>query len=49
MSKTEILLYNEFTELIYGKIAYCTELVGKQNDLCVAPLAMLVPQNHTSY
>ncbi len=28
MLKTEILLYTEFTELIYSKIAYCSS-VGK--------------------
>ncbi len=44
MSKTEIYLYNELTELIYSKIAYCTVLESKQNNSSVALCAMLVPQ-----
>ncbi len=49
MSKTEICLYNELTELIYSKIAYSTVLVSRRNDLCVAPLAALAPQTRTRH
>ncbi len=45
MLKTEILLYNELTKLMYSKTVYCTVLVRKRNNSCVAPLATLVPQN----
>ncbi len=38
MSKTEILLYKEFTEVVYSKIEYCTVLASKRNEACVAPL-----------
>ncbi len=42
-------IYNKLTELIYNKIAFCTVLVSKQNDLCSAPLATLVPQTRTRH
>ncbi len=45
----EIRLYNELTKLINGKITYCTVLVSKRNDSCVASLAMLVPQTRTRH
>ncbi len=41
MSNTEILLCIELTELIYSEIAYCTVLVSKRNDSCVALLVTL--------
>ncbi len=49
MSKTEIFLYNELTELIYSKIVYGTVLVSKRNDFCIAPLATLGPQTRTRH
>ncbi len=41
MSKTEIFLYNELTELIYSKIAYYTALVRKRNEMTRALLHSL--------
>ncbi len=49
MLKTEILLYNELTELIYSKVAYYTMLVSKRNDSRIAPFATLFPQTHTRH